>query len=267
MKPRLLLVVPVILAAALWLMGHLLAGSPSLGLALHVQVEVLKTLAVIGCFAAAWSFERGDYLWRAWFLNGLCYAILVVRDVALGAWTPWAPGPHILGMPTEGIESVVVFIANVIGIWGTLLLARAWQVAGLGEADSATRRRALFIVALLVALVVIGASARSEIESLGKGNLNALVILASDLGDIISLALVAPVLSTALALRGGLLIWPWALLTAGGFAWLGYDATTSVGQVVRGSESLKMTGEIFRSLGCSLTLVAGLAQRMVLKRD
>ena len=267
MKLRLLLVWPFVLAAALLVLVKLTAGTPSYGWSMHVEIEILKALALVGCWVAAFAFDRGDYLRRAWFLSGLCYALLLVRDVALGAWTPWAPGPRIAGVPTEVVESVLVFVANVCAVWGTLLLARAWQVAGLGEADSVGRRRALLGLALVVALVVVGSNVHTDVMALLGGNLNALVILASDVGDVVSLALIAPVLLTALAMRGGLLLWPWALITASMVGWLFYDASTSVGHMVRGSESLLVTGEVFRSFACSFGFVAGLAQRLVLQRD
>jgi hypothetical protein len=267
MKLRLLLVWPFLLAAALLVLVRLTANTPEYGWAMRVEIELLKALALIGCWAAAAAFERGDYLRRAWFLSGLCYFLLLVRDVAIGAWTPWAPGPYLFGVRTEIVESVLVFVANFVAVWGTVMLARAWQVAGLGEADSALRRRALFIVAFVIALVVVGSNVHTDVMALMGGNLNALVILASDVGDVVSLALIAPVLLTALALRGGLLLWPWALITVSMVGWLFYDASTSVGHVLRGNESLRVTGEIFRSFACSFGFIAGLAQRFVLQKD
>jgi hypothetical protein len=261
MKLRLLAALPFVLTAALVVMVRMTAGMPVQPLAMRIEVEILKTLALIGCVVAAFSFERGEYMRRAWLLSGGCYAFLLLRDLTVGQWTPWAPGPKVLGVPTELVESALVIVANVGAVWGTLMLARAWQVAGLSEVDSRWRRRALFIVALIIAIVVVGSNVRIDLMALAKGNVSSLVMLVSDVGDVASLALIAPVLLTALALRGGLLLWPWALLTASLLGWLFYDAATVVGFA---SHTLLLTGEIFRTLACAFAFSAGLAQRIVL---
>lgn len=264
MKLRLLLVIPFVLAAALIGLDRWTAGGAAQAWVLHGEIETVKLLAIIGSLAAATAFERGDYLRRAWLLSAWCYILLFSRDMLLGAWTPWAPGPRLFGLPTELFESALVFTGNFVGVWSVLLLARAWTVAGLGDADSVARRRVLFFSALAVAVVVVGTNVHMDLKALMGGNLNALVSLASDIGDVVSLALIAPVLLTALAMRGGLLLWPWAFLTASMVGWLFYDASATFGHMVRGGASLKLTGEIFRSFACSFSFVAGIAQRMVL---
>jgi hypothetical protein len=267
MKLRFLAGLPFVVAAALILVWRLTAGSAAQALVMRVEIEGIKTLALVGCIVAAYAFDRGDYMRRAWLLSGSCYAFLLLRDLTLGQWTPWAPGPRLVGVPTELFESALVLVGNLGAVLGTLMLARAWQVAGLDEAVSAGKRRALFIVALVIAIVVVGVNVRNDFMALGDGNLSALVMLASDVGDVVSLALIAPVLLTALALRGGLLLWPWALLTASMVGWLFYDAFTSVTGHIDMGHPLRLTGEVFRSLACTYAFAAGLAQRIVLARD
>jgi hypothetical protein len=265
MKLRALAALPFVLAAGLIVMVRLTAGTTAQALAMRLEVETVKTMALIGCVVAATAFERGDYLRRAWLLSGSCYAFLLLRDLTLGHWLPWAPGPTLLGVPTEAVESSLVFVGNVGAVLGTLMLARAWQVAGLEGADSPGRRRTLFIVALVLAIVIVGQNLRIDIKALAAGHLSSLVMLASDLGDTVSLALIAPVLLTALALRGGLLLWPWALLTASLLGWLFYDAATIVG--LGETQTLRLTGEIFRTLACAFAFSAGVAQRIGLGQD
>jgi hypothetical protein len=260
MKLRLLAALPFVLTAALVVLVRLTPSGHE-ELVMRLEVETVKTLALIGCVVAAFSFQRGEYMRRAWLLSGACYAFLLLRDMTLGQWTPWAPGPKLLGLPTELLESTLVFIGNVGAVWGTLMLARAWQVAGMSDVDSPGRRRALFGVALVIAIVVVGSNVRIDMLALAKGNVSSLVMLVSDVGDVVSLALIAPVLLTAAALRGGLLLWPWALLTASLLGWLFYDAATAVGFA---SHTLLLTGEIFRTLACVFAFSAGVAQRIVL---
>jgi hypothetical protein len=87
-------------------------------------------------------------------------------------------------------------------------------------------------------------------------------------GDIFSLALIVPVLLTTLALRGGLLSWPWGLMTASQFGWLLYDASATLRLfVVIEPATATMWSEMFRALACTYCFAAGLAQRAVSAPD
>jgi hypothetical protein len=104
----------------------------------------------------------------------------------------------------------------------------------------------------------------SDARALVGGNLSSIVSTGSDLGDMLTLALIAPVMQTALAMRGGLLRWPWGLTTAGSLAWLMYDITSDIvtvlhvtrGPLLVGSESVRLVAS-----GC--ILAAGVCQRRV----
>ena len=90
----------------------------------------------------------------------------------------------------------------------------------------------------------------------------------SSAGDIFSLALIVPVLLTTLALRGGLLSWPWGLMTASQFGWLFYDATGTIRHFVHMEPAtVTMWSEIFRAIACVFCLSAGIAQRAVSAPD
>jgi hypothetical protein len=99
--------------------------------------------------------------------------------------------------------------------------------------------------------------------ALASGNMGAAVNIASDLGDTICLALVAPVLLTALAMRGGTLRWPWGLLTVSGIAWIAYDAASGAVELfhVEQARWLIVT-EALRGLACAFFFSAGMAQRI-----
>jgi hypothetical protein len=80
----------------------------------------------------------------------------------------------------------------------------------------------------------------------------------------LSLCLIAPLLLTALALRGGLIGWPWALLTTSYVAWLLYDAVLVYGPSLGADPAtVRLASEVCRALGCTYGFSAGLAQRAV----
>ena len=84
--------------------------------------------------------------------------------------------------------------------------------------------------------------------------------MVSALVDIVSLCLITPLLLTAVALRGGLFFWPWALITASRLAGVLYDAAA----VVAPSNSLLLP-DLFRGLAQNYVCVAGLAQLLVVQ--
>jgi hypothetical protein len=241
-------VLALILAAAALALGDRLPT-------LVVQNEAGKVLALVGCAAAALAFERGDYLRRAWLAIGTCYLLLLVND-GLGASDATA------GMGL--VRGIVVTVANASSVVGTWMLAHAWSVAGLDEEDDDRRRRhAMLAGAIVLALAITGWPLVNDVRNLASGHLEATVSIASDLGDAIVLALVAPVMHTALAMRGGLLRWPWGLLTVSGLAWLAYDASSGVIDALKiGPGVALVASEALRVLANGYVFGAGVAQRM-----
>ncbi len=187
-------------------------------------------------------------------------ALLLLRDLTLipavaGALTP---------RQTEVFRGLLVVAANASQVWGTWLLARAWKVAALTLPASPSSQRLLTAAVVVVVVGVTGPGMLHNVARIQGGELAALAGLASGAGDAVALMLIAPLLLTALALRGGLFGWPFALLTASYLAWLLYDAALALGPAagldVAGARSLS---ELFRALGCLLGFSAGLAQRML----
>lgn len=266
MKLRLLAAFPLVLAS-LFSVVALVAGERGLAAVLTAENETGKIVAAVGCFAAALAFERGDYLRRAWLFSGLCFVLLLFGDLAGQPALAARLGATPLDV-TQGTFAVVANAASVVGTW---MLARAWSVSGLEDDDDApsrTRRRLLFAGAALLALAVTAWPLVHDLRALLAGDLGAAVSIASDLGDTICFALVAPVMQTALAMRGGLLRWPWGLLTSSGIAWIVFDAASGVVDAlhVSGAHDLVVT-EAFRALACGFVLAAGMAQRFVVAPD
>ena len=227
---------------------------------LRVGNEASKTIAALGCLVAAYTFARGDYMRRAWALNAGCYVLLLGRDV-FSVFAP--PGSLLVGpIQSDAVRGVLALLANVSALWGTLLLARAWSIAGLELPGS--RRTKLGII-VVVALSAVGASGTGLVldgRAFLGGDFARLQDIASDLGDVFGLCLLAPMLLTALAMSGGVLRWPWGLLTASVFFWLLYDVATTFDHVVPGHEAaVSLTRECFRALACACECSAGFAQR------
>ncbi len=68
-------------------------------------------------------------------------------------------------------------------------------------------------------------------------------------------------LLTALALRGGVLWWPWVLYTGSGLSWMVFDVLISAGQRDTRLPIVVTISGALRALACLLSCAAGLAQR------
>lgn len=255
---RWLAVFPLVYAAAFCAVAAALVDGPALEPFVRGQLLLVRVLAIAGCFAAASAFGRGDHLRRAWlFLAGSAVLVLardllrfpveIVANEGSGRW--WIAGLGVL--------------SNVALLTGTWLLARAWKVAAIPLPGGG--RRALWVTAVVaaIALAVAGPFAWRHFQSILAGEWGSLVMLVSAVVDILALCLIAPLLLTTLALRGGLVSWPWGLVTASLVCWLFYDAAAGLGPGVIGDFPLT---DVFRGLAQNFLFAAGLAQRMVVRR-
>lgn len=240
----------------------LLHGTPAYATFLRTEIELAKALNLLGAWAAAASFDRGDYLRRAWFLIGACMALLLLRDVTL------VPGvAAALGAANLPVRSGLVVAANVSQVVGTWLLARAWQRASLALPGSRASQWSVRLAAIVLAVAFAGPGIVTNLARTAAGDAAALVGAASALGDMISLCLIAPLFLTALALRGGLFGWPFWLLATSYVAWLLYDAALVLGPALGlGAAAALSASEAFRGLGSTLGAAAGFAQRHVVRR-
>lgn len=260
MKYRFLAAFPL-LFAAVFVVAMSAVGDPSLAAMLErIVVALVKSLGLVGCAVAAFAFDRGDYLRRAWMLSGVCQLLLLLRDLV---FTLGLAGPSLLGVSSVHWQSAIVLAANVSFVTGTFLMARAWHVAGFELPGSPWRRRAVFVAAVLLASAISGASLVLDVRDAVHGDSRAIVAIASELGDMFSLVLIAPVFVTAFAMRGGVLRWPWGLFTASQLSWLVYDGMGTLGDFVTiEATRLTLMTEVFRALACTFLFAAGVAQRI-----
>lgn len=217
-------------------------------------------LATVGCAVAAASFDRGDYLWNAWALNALSNGVLLADTLLFGVSSHAAP--RVLSSGQALVSGGLSAVANLTALLTVILVGRAWRVAGLDLQVSNRARNLAFAASAVLALAIAAPAAWGDLRELLGGHPDALSGLISDIGDIATLAVLAPVLLTALALRGGTLAWPWGLLAVSTLGWLGFDAISALG--FAGSHA-QVAEESFRMLACVANLSAGLLQWLAVR--
>jgi hypothetical protein len=222
------------------------------------QKILVRALAIVGCVMAARVFQAGDRLRAAWVWFAFSTFVFLSRDLMrlTDYFGPQGPGA------TSSYFSISVLVGNAALIVGSYLLAKSWRVASAMGASDRRREIVVTLLAVVLALAVAGPAAFDAWNDLQKGDRAAMTNLASALGDIVSLALVAPIVLTAIHMRHGALVWPWALLAASRIAWLFYDAATLVGPTWTPGFPLH---EVFRGLGETFLFSAGCAQAWVLE--
>jgi hypothetical protein len=230
------------------------------------EVPVMKALAASGLFLAASRYRRGEYMGVAWALCGLCYFLLMAKDLLFGRVF------HFAGLPDASaatMRTVFVAIANISGATGAIMLARVWRVAGIALPGSRASQTGAFIVSFIVAVAIIGWGILHELQTAVHGEREAITVIASNLGDVVSFIVIAPLMLTAIAMRGGALAWPWALITASNVCWLLYDMSWMFERQL-GEATLRSVEEFWRAAACALAVATGMAQRWAIrsaKRD
>lgn len=260
MKPRLLLLPALTVALAFWLIQRQL-GDDARPSFVFAAVVLMKMLALYGCATAAARFTKGDYLHTAWLLQACNYGLLAFKDVLFGSLLTSTGAPPVTGAMATG-RVALVLIANVSAVVSIVMMARAWQVAGIELPGSKAVQRLVLLIALGIALAVAGKALIGDWQAFRAGEVRAAGAVVSLVADVITFTLIAPVMLTAIALRGGLLAWPWGLLTASNLAWLAYDATVNFGPLLTASSpGLLAVQNFWRCVACALVFSAGLAQR------
>lgn len=211
-------------------------------------------LAAAGCFSVARAFQAGDYLRVAWQLQAAASLVLAASRVLSGL------------EPQETMNlarTPLVFMANVMTVLSAAIFARAHRVAGLSLPWS---RRARVIFGAAVALLAFAAAGPAIAVQLPRalaGQMLSWMQIFSSIGDFVFLVLIAPICMTAVALRGGLLTWPWALLTASTVAWLVYDAQDTLIYLFPHLEDVDLTliTVPLRVAACTFLFLASRAQQ------
>ncbi len=262
MKFRALAVLPLAWVAA-FLLVVTAAPAPLVTPLIRFEIEAAKALTLVGCVVAARAFSPGDYLRRAWVLLGACYVLLLARDAIL---VGFLRGDIAFGLRFEYVQAVLVTGANLLGLVSSFMLARAWHVAGLELPGRRAQRAVVMVLWVAFSVAIAGGALLIDARRVLAGDVQSLVGVSSDVSDLLSMCFVAPVFFTALALRGGLLRWPWALMTASLLFWLFYDAGLVLAEALALAPlPARVLRECFRGAACLYSFSAGLAQALALR--
>ncbi len=253
MRFRGLALFPLVYAAVFAIVAWLLLDAAALGSFIIGQRLILRVLAIVGCVAAATVFEGGEHLRRVWWLLGVAAILIFLRDVLnLPPFELAESSPEVgpLVLQALGVGS------NLASLAGLALFAFTWKKASVVLPGGSSRVVLVTLAAVVLALLLAGPPALEQADRLAAGDDGALILLVSAVVDILSLCLLAPLLLTAMALKGGTLGWPWALLSASILSWLLYDAAAFYATDV----AFPLT-EVFRDMAVGYLFAAGMAQR------
>jgi hypothetical protein len=211
------------------------------------------------CMAAASAFGRGDYMRRAWALNGLSFALPIANRLTRGPEGSWFLGR----VPWRAeLDLALALAINGTSVVAALLFVAAFFKAGLRFAGSRGPR--LFITTCAIAaasLLALPTLVPALRAATGAGHAldgEALSELISTTGDVLCFLAVIPLMHIALELRGGGLASTWWLLAGGNLGWLVYDAAVAS---VAGTSPGRVLIEVFLWTACVVSGLAGLAHR------
>ncbi len=222
----------------------------------QILVVLSKVAGFVGLLAATRAFDRGDYLRRGWALLAASYVGFFARDL-VEEISP--AGAHAV---PDLLRAALVLAGNVCDVVGAWTLARAWRVAGFEQPGSKGARLGVVTAAVLASALLAGHILFVDTRDALHGSLATMDQIPSDVGDLLTLPIIAPVGLTAYAVREGSLKWPWGLLAASLFAWLGYDATYDLPTLLPLDPTVThVWSEQVHVLAGLLACAAGLAQR------
>jgi hypothetical protein len=227
----------------------------------HMRSQALVTMSItlsaavaIASVVTARRVGWRDRLGLAWITFGLSYVFLLSTTLLVGDTTRTATPA--LTPAIEWTRNSLTFGANLFSVIAFMLFARVWSGTGLVP----EWRWLATLVSFAVTIIVAGRTTVNDLLLARSMHLDAIGNLLSDLGDIICFTIIGPVAATAVALRGGALVWPWTLLTISSVAWLIYDVGGYFGRAEQVAElSAVITADLF-------ALVAALAQGMVARQ-
>lgn len=216
-------------------------------------VVAAAALAGVSGLVTTRRFAVGDKLFLGWMAFGVGYLLSSLRH-GLRLWSSLTGA----AMPPQLFLDGMMIVQNVLVALALLWFVLAWRSTGLAiPLDRAAEVR--WIAAGIV--VALAAGGYPLIRSLGTVGTNP-AMLVSTAGDIVGLAVIVPLMLSALAMRGGSLMHTWLALAMSEVAWLGYDVWAAAAPEVEMAASVERgTLEVFRLLAISLAFAATLSQR------
>lgn len=219
-----------------------------------VRIALFLLVTIAAGLAARRFGWWAEHLGRAWTLFCAAYALLTASEVVKRFWR---------GQPLA--EETMLIFANLALVGAYWLMARSFEVAGIRYYGS-TLSKVLFIgVTAAIAIALVSGSIVTGVQSLRTANPHPGQLL-SAAADLITFLLAAPLLLTAVSLRGGHLFWTFALLTAGTFGWMFNQGAARVAAAL-GMEGAAAPARNFGfALACCLIAAAALVQWLEARR-
>lgn len=216
------------------------------------RTAMLAMVAVAAGLAAHRFGWWSEYVGRAWTLFFVEYGVLTIGEIIKRA-RPDA----------QFASEICVVVANLAGIGAYLLMARSLRAAGLEYYGSPAKKIAVTAIALGVAIALCYAPIVEALQSV-RSNPGALV---SPLADVITFVLVAPLLLTTFALRGGQLFWMFAFLTTGTMGWMVNQGSGTILRLLGGGDDVVRTGRMTGfAMACFLIAAAAFTQWLAAQR-
>jgi hypothetical protein len=221
-----------------------------------VYNAVLRTsLLAMAAIAAGLAAHRfgwwREHLGRAWTLFFVEYALLTVSEVLRR------------GFPQLVLANEIsLVVANLAAIGAYVLMARSLIAAGLASEESPAVKVAVTVLALVLAGALCYQSIASGWASLQSSSPRPGNVI-SPLADVITFVLVAPLLLTTFALRGGQVFWIFAFLTTGTVGWMVNQGAGAIVRFLGGGDPAVRTGRITGfAIACFFIAAAAITQRL-----
>ena len=184
------------------------------------------TLYALGALAAGMAASKfgwwSEHVGRAWTLFCVEFLLLLANYIVRRTF----PDARLV----LNASLVVANLAQIAAYW---LMARTLTAAGLDYYGSRLKKILIITAALGVAILLCYSSLATEWESIHAGLVRP-GRLFSVLSDMITFVLIAPLLVTTYALRGGRLFWIFGFLTLSVFGWMVNQAGTPIGVLLGG---------------------------------
>ena len=250
-----LLAIPFVCAAVAAL-GMLMSESAAPQFYRAVLILAASATAA-SAFATMRHFAPSDALFRSWALLGTGYALAALRY----AYRLMTLTTGVDFLPRTALDALLI-MQNVLIALSLWLFVSAWRTTGLVAPGSRASRTGWTLAGLAIALLVGGYPLLQGIATASTDT----VLLVSTLGDMVGIALIVPLIMSALTLRGGLLMHAWLYLAACELAWLMYDLWLAFRQTGSFSPRIALGVEqIIRIIAIMLAFIATVAQRRAVK--
>ena len=216
------------------------------GLARTAMLAIVAAAAGLAASRFGWWSE---YVGRAWSLFFAAYTVLTIGEILKRFVTGAALA-----------SEICVVVANVALVAAYVMTARSFHAAGLDFGASRTKTVLATLAAVAIALALCYESIWGAWQNLRSGSL-APGPLISPLADVVTFALVAPLLLTAFALRGGQQFWMFALLTTGTIGWMVNQGSGTIVRFAGGSSEAIRAGRMTGfAMACFFIAAAALTQ-------